>query len=774
MVSIAIRAGVVGVLALTCAAMVMISRWTHVTELAERAVVGQLQARRLMKQRMATQSIAQRLHTAKQTMVASSGKEARVLKGEVQKLAAELKQSQKRERELLESPPVPEGAPPEGAHQLGFVTGDRFGNHHYHHDMARTDGTIDPIKEEDREKYWWGREDDDVDEDPYEVRAYGLNPYNYHNYHPSTHYTDERNVYSQGYGNRFGRHYGESMADVGRVNGGRRPLHREVERFGDFFHGKTDGYDWWSGANAKHDNIEDYAWSATHNPVIGDEGSARYRPTFYGDWDGSGKSVEDTHTYMDEGWLSDSEFKSNGAQMLAKQRAATPKQRAEIKSLRAKIAATKKAILAQHVSPGKKVKRVAMTQLAQKSVEAGLKSSYAQLQKAIALAEGSLVKETGAITKQHPKLAAHHTKAKSPKMLKKPQQKLTLREDAAGDTASEALGRAHGCKPEQLIMYPHDDCDPLAETMAPAIQAHQEALASQLDNTLGGVHWTSGDIDPREDVFPTRENHGGYSGMSDISYPAESIYPTMYKPTVGLGPGAWKETMATEAAGNGQATLKAAGNDQATLKQADTAGRETPALKPLSSDGKLAEEPVHSQEWEGEALQANTDVKVADQVMKDALDMPEDSDRSKLLKAANEQYDKARAENEEALRDRAAELQEDAAEDVPKTRATAVATGQVERAAENPLRSAEHRELVEAKKVSQGDSGVEPLIAAQRLVEEEQQVRLNAKILRDKEDAKLERMKSEAAAVKAALGQLLPPHAAASGADVKPGDRGGW
>ena len=112
MVSIAIRAGVVGVLALTCAAMVMISRWTHVTELAERAVVGQLQARRLMKQRMATQSIAQRLHTAKQTMVASSGKEARVLKGEVQKLAAELKQSQKRERELLESPPVPEGAPP--------------------------------------------------------------------------------------------------------------------------------------------------------------------------------------------------------------------------------------------------------------------------------------------------------------------------------------------------------------------------------------------------------------------------------------------------------------------------------------------------------------------------------------------------------------------------------------------------------------------------------------------------------------------------------------
>eukprot|EP00961_Rhodomonas_salina_P218823 2957951-Rhodomonas_salina.2 len=33
------------------------------------------------------------------------------------------------------------------------------------------------------------------------------------------------------------------------------------------------------------------------------------------------------------------------------------------------------------------------------------------------------------------------------------------------------------------------------------------------------VHWTSGDIDPREDALPLREVHGGYAGIADIEYP---------------------------------------------------------------------------------------------------------------------------------------------------------------------------------------------------------------------------------------------------------------
>ena len=177
-VAIAVRVGAVAVLSLTCAAMVMICRWSHVTELAQRVAVRPQAARRPEAARQL--SLTRRISAAKQTMGSSSGLEARALKGEVQKLSLELKKSQARENALRESPPVPAGPPPEGANQLGFVTGDRFGKHVYWHDGANSAGEIAPAKESDKDRYWWGKDyhtpqhdDFDHDEDPYEIRQFG-------------------------------------------------------------------------------------------------------------------------------------------------------------------------------------------------------------------------------------------------------------------------------------------------------------------------------------------------------------------------------------------------------------------------------------------------------------------------------------------------------------------------------------------------------------------------------------------------------------------------
>ena len=167
-VAIAVRVGAVAVLSLTCAAMVMISRWSHVTELAQRVAVRPQAARPEAARQL---SPTRRISAAKQTMGSSSGLEARALKGEVQKLSLELKKSRARENALRESPPVPAGPPPEGANQLGFATGDRFGKHIYYHDGANSAGEIP-----DKERYWWGNDyhdDVDVDEDPYEIRQFG-------------------------------------------------------------------------------------------------------------------------------------------------------------------------------------------------------------------------------------------------------------------------------------------------------------------------------------------------------------------------------------------------------------------------------------------------------------------------------------------------------------------------------------------------------------------------------------------------------------------------
>ena len=64
--------------------------------------------------------------------------------------------------------------------------------------------------------------------------------------------------------------------------------------------------------------------------------------------------------------------------------------------------------------------------------------------------------------------------------------------------------------------------------------------------------------------------------MSDITYPAEAVYPTLYKPTLGLGPGSYTSAVTTKAvdgAEGGAASLKP--------EAVDGAGGDAPILKPV-------------------------------------------------------------------------------------------------------------------------------------------------------------------------------------------------
>ncbi len=77
----------------------------------------------------------------------------------------------------------------------------------------------------------------------------------------------------------------------------------------------------------------------------------------------------------------------------------------------------------------------------------------------------------------------------------------------------------------QIVVWPSDECSTLPTP----------PKRDWRPKTFAGVHWTSGDVDPRLDVFPLKEVHGGYSGMADIIYDAkDGVHPTMYKPHIGL------------------------------------------------------------------------------------------------------------------------------------------------------------------------------------------------------------------------------------------------
>jgi hypothetical protein len=60
----------------------------------------------------------------------------------------------------------------------------------------------------------------------------------YYGYHFPVHYRDDRNVYSNGYGEHLGTVYGDNGVKPGVLQKG------VTDHFGAFFHGLTPGYDW--------------------------------------------------------------------------------------------------------------------------------------------------------------------------------------------------------------------------------------------------------------------------------------------------------------------------------------------------------------------------------------------------------------------------------------------------------------------------------------------------------------------------------------------------
>ena len=136
----------------------------------------------------------------------------------------------------------------------------------------------------------------------------------------------------------------------------------------------------------------------------------------------------------------------------------------------------------------------------------------------------------------HPARSPARARAQAPSARKARRQIKTLREDRLGIVAEPQLGRTHGCAPEQIVIMPEDDCDPLAAKMQPAIDKFDKRVQEEHGDNFAGVHWTSGDVGPDTDAFPYFEHHGGYSGFGfhDIIYDThEGVHPTLYKPTIG-------------------------------------------------------------------------------------------------------------------------------------------------------------------------------------------------------------------------------------------------
>ena len=224
------------------------------------------------------------------------------------------------------------------------------------------------------------------------------------------------------------------------------------------------------------------------------------------------------------------------------------------------------------------------------------------------------------------------------------QQALSLRQDRNGELAQETMGRPHGCYIQQVTGATAmlDDCDPLQEKMLPAIEAESQRLAeATAGNHLGGVHWTSGDVPYNYDAFPMREAHGGYSGLSDISFPADAVYPTLYKPTLGLGPGDYAHATGTKAPSSAGAALKVAPGAFGDKDVVDKAAvRATEAKDKQLKSTEAGVEKALAQEHREEAVAA-TDKAVADKVLADAMKNQDEEQRTRLLKAATAEYEKS-------------------------------------------------------------------------------------------------------------------------------------
>lgn len=347
---------------------------------------------------------------------------------------------------------------------------------------------------------------------------------------------------------------------------------------------------------------------------------------------------------------------------------------------------------------------------------------------------------------------------------------LSLRQDRNGELAAENMGRAHGCYVQQVTGATAmlDDCDPLEAKMQPAIAAESQRLAAETEGNLGGVHWTSGDVPYQYDAFPMREAHGGYSGLSDISFPADAVYPTVYKPTLGLGPGAYAEATGTKArspaalhehgAPGAAAAKNAAGATVDVEEKKAEKKKQELEKKETSVDKALREQ--HREE-----AVAATDKAIADKVMKDAMKNKDEEKRTRLLKAATAEYDKAAAATAAAKASKASAAAQSGAvvsgrktggaDDVSVSMPAAMAKGSVTISFSADGAEDARKAAHDAKKKG-GVKMEDALTVAHKLVVTEENLRAEAKALAASEKAKTEAVVARNNELKKELAHIVP------------------
>ena len=251
-------------------------------------------------------------------------------------------------------------------------------------------------------------------------------------------------------------------------------------------------------------------------------------------------------------------------------------------------------------------------------------------------------------------------------------QVLSASQEAAGETAAPNMGRDHGCGIMQVTGSTAmlDDCDPLSAKMQPLIDAESQRLAAATAGNKGGVHWTSGDVPPIYDAIPMREVHGGYSGISDISFPADKVYPTLYKPGIGnplFYPSVTPSRVGTKHALGPKSlhqTFDFARDDWSLRPDdaratAQTKAAEEEAKAEVLKKREMQVDEAHS-EVTADEKKASVERAIGDRVMHDAVKEEDQESRTRLLKAATEEYEKAAAETQAANKAAAAVEAEDA------------------------------------------------------------------------------------------------------------------
>lgn len=251
------------------------------------------------------------------------------------------------------------------------------------------------------------------------------------------------------------------------------------------------------------------------------------------------------------------------------------------------------------------------------------------------------------------------------------------------------------CSEKQIVVFPSDECSTL-----PKVKERDWT-----PKTFAGVHWTSGDVDPRMDVFPMKEAHGGYAGMSDIIYDAkDGVHPTLYKHHIGV----------TKAPLVG---TKHAGPAPKLKSPAPRALHHSPQASSSSSSG----------------LQPSELVRYANSVLHRAERQTDAGKKVRLLKEATDAF-KAASKEEREVREQAA----------------------IERAARARARALARQSL-------SAGPGLNLMDAVHKIVEEEDQLQATAQGLESAEDGRAARMARDMVEVKRSLSALAQSSAPTAG-----------